>query len=187
MNTTHNAEARDMHATLAALKQRLDALEAERAVRHTISRYMALCDVPSRTLDGETLASLFARDAVWEGIGPQYANKFGRLKGHAEILAMLTRYLPPSPHFAVNVHFLTSETINVDVDSQRAKGRWIMLQASGYVDAPAELISARLEIDFAPAANGRDWLITHLRTERLFDAPWQVNPRPAPAISSERT
>ncbi|CAG4914044.1 nuclear transport factor 2 family protein [Paraburkholderia saeva] len=185
--TTYDAEAGDMHTTLATLTRRLDALEAERAVRHTISRYMALCDVPSGVLDGETLAGLFAHDAVWEGIGPQYANRFGRLTGHAEILAMLTRYLPPSPHFAVNVHFLTSETIDVDIDGARAKGHWIMLQASGYVDAPAELISARLEIDFAPAANGRDWLITHFRTERLFDAPWQVNPRPAPVTSSERT
>jgi hypothetical protein len=166
-------------ATVAALSERVAALEAENAVRRTISRYMALCDVPSGALDGETLAALFAVDAVWEGIGPQYAHKFGRLIGHADILAMLTRYLPPSPHFAVNVHFLTAESIQVGIGNACAKGRWIMLQASGYVDAPAELISARLDVDFAPSANGRDWLITHFRTERLFDAPWQVNPRPA--------
>jgi hypothetical protein len=161
--------------TLRLLTERLAALEAESAVRRTIARYMALCDVPSGALKGETLAALFTADAVWEGIGPQYANKFGYLKGHAAILAMLTRYLPPSPHFTMNTHFLTSETI--DVRGAAAKGRWIMLQASGYVDAPAELISARLEVDFAPAGNGRDWLITHFRTERLFDAPWQVNAR----------
>jgi hypothetical protein len=88
---------------------------------------------------------------------------------------MLQRYLPPVPHFATNVHFLTSETIAVD--GARAKGRWIMLQASGYVDARAELIAARLEIDFVPAQDGRNWLIQHFRTERLFDAPWQVNAR----------
>jgi hypothetical protein len=161
--------------TLAVLTERLAALEAESAVRRTMTRYMALCDVPSGAIEGETLAALFSADAIWEGIGPQYASKFGRLSGHGEILAMLTRYLPPSPHFSVNVHFLTSETI--DVRGANAKGRWIMLQASGYVDAQAELISARLEVDFAPAGNGRDWLITHFRTERLFDAPWQVNAR----------
>jgi hypothetical protein len=161
--------------TLAMLTERLAALEAEAAVRRTMARYMALCDVPSGALEGETLAGLFAAGAIWEGIGPQYAGKFGRLTGHAEILAMLTRYLPPSPHFSVNVHFLTSESIAVD--GATAKGRWIMLQASGYVDAQAELISARLEVDFAPAENGHHWLITHFRTERLFDAPWHVNPR----------
>jgi hypothetical protein len=160
---------------LRSLSERLATLEAEAAVRRTMARYMTLCDVPSGALEHETLAALFTPDAVWEGIGTQYASKFGRLNGHAEILAMLTRYLPPSPHFSVNVHFLTSETI--DVHGTSAQGRWIMLQASGYVDAPAELIAARLDVDFAPAGNGRDWLITHFRTERLFDAPWQVNAR----------
>lgn len=161
--------------TLRMLSERLAALEAQVAVRRTMARYMALCDVPCGGLEGETLAALFTTDALWEGIGPQYADKFGCLKGHEAILAMLTRYLPPSPHFSVNAHFLTSETI--DVHGVTAKGRWIMLQASGYVDAPAELIAARLEVDFAPADNGHDWLITHFRTERLFDAPWQVNVR----------
>ncbi|MFM0009818.1 nuclear transport factor 2 family protein [Paraburkholderia sediminicola] len=160
---------------LVRLTERLAALEAESAVRRTMARYMALCDVPSGVLEGETLSALFTVDAIWEGIGPQYASKFGHLTGHAEILAMLTRYLPPSPHFSVNVHFLTSETI--EVQGATAKGRWIMLQASGYVDAQAELIAARLEVDFARAGNARDWLITHFRTERLFDAPWQVNAR----------
>lgn len=161
--------------TIEALLARVASLEAENAVRKTIARYMALCDVPSGALDGETLAALFTQDAIWEGIGPQYTQKFGHLRGHEAILAMLQRYLPPVPHFATNVHFLTSETI--EVDGARAKGRWIMLQASGYVDARAELIAARLEIDFVPAQDGRSWLIQHFRTERLFDAPWQVNAR----------
>ena len=160
---------------IEALLARVTSLEAENAVRKTIARYMALSDVPSGTLDGETLAALFTQDAIWEGIGPRYTQKFGHLRGHEAILAMLQRYLPPVPHFATNVHFLTSETI--EVDGARAKGRWIMLQASGYVDARAELIAARLEIDFVPAQDGRNWLIQHFRTERLFDAPWQVNAR----------
>ncbi|BCF97088.1 polyketide cyclase [Paraburkholderia sp. PGU19] len=162
-------------STLEALQARIVALEAENAVRKTIARYMALCDVPSGPLDGETLAALFTQDAIWQGIGPQYTQKFGHLRGHEAILVMLQRYLPPVPHFATNVHFLTSETI--EVDGARAKGRWIMLQASGYVDARAELIAARLEIDFVPAQDGRNWLIQHFRTERLFDAPWKVNAR----------
>jgi SnoaL-like domain len=112
---------------------------------------------------------------------------FGRLTGHERILAMLTRYLPPTPHFAMNTHFVTSETIDVDDDATHAKGRWIMLQASAYVEGHAELISARLEVDFAPSRNEANWLITHFRTERLFDAPWQVNPRPLSHASESTT
>jgi len=174
------AEPTDTSAAREGLEARLEALEAEHAVRKTMSRYMALCDVPAAILDGESLGALFTDDALWEGVGPQYAEKFGQLRGRAAIVAMLQRYLPPTPHFASNVHFLTSEAIEtISVADRRAKGRWIMLQASGYVDARAELIGARLEVDFVPSTNGRDWLIAHFRTERLFDAPWHVNARPA--------
>ncbi|MFM0482087.1 nuclear transport factor 2 family protein [Paraburkholderia strydomiana] len=160
---------------IESLQTRLRALEAQNAVRKTIARYMALCDVPARTLEGESLAALFSDVAVWEGIGPQYADKFGRLQGPSAIVTMLQRYLPPTPHFATNVHFLTSGHIEVQGDT--AKGRWIMLQASGYVHAKAELIAARLEVDFTPSPHNEDiWLIRHFRTERLFDAPWQINP-----------
>ena len=96
-----------------ALAQHVAALDAERAVRATITRYMALCDVPEDAGDGPSLAGLFTPDAVWEGIGPQYAQKFGRLEGTAAIVAMLGRYLPPDPHFSANLHFLTSESIEI--------------------------------------------------------------------------
>lgn len=173
----------DATRTIAALEARLAALEGACAARRTMARYMALCDVPSGALDGESLARLFTADAVWEGIGPQYTSKFGHIEGREAIVAMLARYLPPKPHFATNVHFLTSESIDM-VTPVRAKGRWIMLQASGYVDDRAELIGARLEVDFVPASetspDASGWLIAHFRTERLFDAPWRVSARPAP-------
>ncbi|WP_224039233.1 nuclear transport factor 2 family protein [Paraburkholderia unamae] len=168
----------DAERRIAALEARLTALEGASAARKTMARYMALCDVPSGALDGESLARLFTADAVWEGIGPQYTSKFGRIEGREAIVAMLARYLPPDPHFATNVHFLTSESIDM-VSPGRAKGRWIMLQASGYEGDRAELIGARLEVDFVSAPDASAWLIAHFRTERLFDAPWRVSPRPA--------
>ncbi|MCZ2898821.1 nuclear transport factor 2 family protein [Burkholderia thailandensis] len=165
-------------AALAALARRVATLEAERAIRATMARYMSLCDVPALASDRAALAALFTADAVWEGVGPQYARKFGRLRGPDEIVAMLQRYLPPASHFTTNVHFLTSETIDVDVGDATGRGCWTLLQASDYVDAPAELIAARLTVDFSPNPAGDAWLIRHFRTERLFDAPWRVNRRP---------
>ncbi|UXU90188.1 nuclear transport factor 2 family protein [Burkholderia sp. S-53] len=161
-----------------ALAQRVAALDAERAVRATITRYMALCDVPEDAGDGPPLAGLFTADAVWEGIGPQYARKFGRVEGTAAIVAMLNRYLPPDPHFSANLHFLTSESIEVDAANTNARGRWIMLQASCYAGGTAELIAARLTVDFAPAADGSTWLIRHFRTERVLDGPWPLAAAP---------
>jgi hypothetical protein len=175
-----------MKATLAEMTARLAVLEAERAIRRTMTRYMALCDVPSAGLENETLAALFSEDAVWQGIGPQYAEKFGALTGRESIVAMLARYLPPAPHFRVNTHLLTSETIDVDALATHATGGWIMLQASSYVAGGAEWVSARLEVDFVPAADGKRWLIRHFRTQRLFDAPWQVHPSPTGALGTLR-
>ncbi|RDU96368.1 nuclear transport factor 2 family protein [Trinickia dinghuensis] len=164
--------------SIDALASRLAALEAERAVRATMARYMALCDVPEDAGVGAPLAGLFTDDAVWEGIGPQYAQKFGRLVGPGAIVEMLQRYLPPSPHFAVNAHFLTSESIVAD--EKTACGRWIMLQASRYADGSAELIAARLTVDFSPSPNGTGWLIRHFRTERLLNGPWPLAAAPQP-------
>ena len=163
-------------AALADITARLAMLEAERAVRQTMMRYMALCDVPSGGEPSETLAELFSADAIWQGVGPEYAEKFGALTGREAIVTMLARYLPPTPHFSVNTHFMASETIDVDACATHATGRWIMLQASGYMAGGAELVSARLEVDFVPAAGSKRWLISHFRTQRLFDAPWQVHP-----------
>ncbi|WP_322067210.1 nuclear transport factor 2 family protein [Burkholderia ubonensis] len=171
-DTTRAIEALD------ALTRRVATLDAERAVRTTITRYMALCDVPEDAGGSPALAALFTADAVWEGIGPQYARKFGRLEGTDAIVAMLRRYLPPEPHFAVNLHFLTSELIEVDADQTSARGRWIMLQASRYADGTAELIAARLTVDFAPANDGTTWLIRHFRTERVLDGPWPLAAAP---------
>jgi hypothetical protein len=160
---------------IETLQARLRALEAQNSVRKTMARYMALCDVPARAFVRESLAALFSDDAVWEGIGPQYAHKFGRLEGPGPIVGMLQRYLPPTPHFTTNVHFLTAE--HIEVDGDHAIGRWIMLQASGYVDSEAQLIAARLEVDFVPSSHDdSEWLIRRFTTERLFDAPWNVNP-----------
>ncbi|RQR45239.1 nuclear transport factor 2 family protein [Burkholderia sp. Bp9140] len=163
---------------LEGLERRVAALDAERAVRAAITRYMALCDVPEEAGDGPALAALFTADAVWEGIGPQYARKFGRLEGTDAIVAMLRRYLPPDPHFTANLHFLTSESIDVGADHASARGRWVMLQASRHANGTAELIAARLTVDFAPAEDGSAWLIRHFRTERVLDGPWPLAAAP---------
>jgi hypothetical protein len=160
--------------SLDTLAERLALLDAERAVRATMTDYMARCDVPDHAGDGSTLAELFAPDAIWEGVGPRYARQFGCLRGPAAITGMLRRYLPPASHFSANVHCLTSESIVVDAARSTAQGRWILLQASRYANGDAELIAARLHVDFVPAANRPAWLIRHFRTERLMDGPWPL-------------
>ncbi|SFV15076.1 nuclear transport factor 2 family protein [Pseudoduganella namucuonensis] len=159
--------------TLRTLAARLHRLEAERAVRNTLARYMALCDQPCDDRDFPRLGDLFTEDAAWEGVGERYARTFGRQVGRAAITAFLGGYLAPSTHFKRNLHFLTSDQVTVAGDGERVHGQWIMLQISTYEDGRSEAISARLQVEFSAAPDGR-WLIARFRTERLDCVPWDV-------------
>ena len=148
-----------MHSAAA-----VERIESREAVHRVMCRYMELCDVPSVQFSVEELASLFTADAVWEGIGAEYARKFGRRRGRPEIVGMLIAYLPPNSHFRANVHVLGSEQI--EVDGPAAQGRWIMQQLSRYEDGSAELLVARITAD-CELVDGTA-RIKHFTTEKLF-------------------
>ena len=154
-------------STLAALRRRVEALEAEKRVRACINRYMALCDDLGEGFDLDPLMDLFTEDAVWEGKGARYARTFGRLEGKAAIRAMFAKYTVPPAHFRLNAHFLTSEEI--EVTDGDATGRWLMLQTSTFADGRSQLSSARLDVRFR--REGEAWRIAHFQTERLFSRP----------------
>jgi len=148
-----------------ALLQRLQTLEGESAVRRLMARYMDLCDVPRAVVEVSELARLFTVDAIWEGVGSSTAQTFGQHRGREAVAAFVSGYLPPSDHFRLNLHYLTSESIVVD--GSTAQGQWIMQQISTYADGRNELFGTRLNIDFR-CVDGT-WLIAHFRTQRLFN------------------
>jgi hypothetical protein len=148
-----------------AVLQRLATLEGESAVRRLMARYMDLCDVPRAPTHVSELARLFTVDAIWEGVGSVTVQTFGQHRGREAVAAFVGGYLPPSEHFRLNLHYLTSESIVVDGDG--AQGQWIMQQISTYADGRNELFGTRLNIDFS-CVDGV-WLIAHFRTQRLFN------------------
>ena len=154
------------------LLQRVETLEGESQVRRLMARYMDLCDVPRAATNVRELAELFTVDAVWEGIGSSTAQTFGQHRGRDAVAAFVGSYLPPSEHFALNLHYLTSESIQVD--GSAATGQWIMQQISTYADQRSELFGTRLTIDFRRVDG--TWLIAHFRTQRLFNSMLGVNP-----------
>lgn len=154
--------------TLAALRRRVEDLEAEKRVRACINRYMTLCDELGVGFDLDPLADLFTEDAVWEGKGARYAKTFGRLEGRGAIRGMFAKYTVPPAHFRLNVHFLTGEEIAVEGDE--AAGRWVMLQTSTFSTGRSQLSSARLDVRFRREAGV--WRIARFQTERLFSRPF---------------
>lgn len=136
----------------------------EHLAHGTLIRYLELCDVPRPPDATGRLADLFTQDAVWEGVGPLYAAKFGRTTGARSIAEMVAAHLPPNPHFRANVHLLHPGTTTVNGGGVR--GRWLMQQLSRYASGAAELVVARLEVDFR--IDGDTARIGHFRTERVF-------------------
>lgn len=149
------------------LQHRLQAFESQQAIRVCINRYMALCDQLDAGTPLDELAGLFTRDAVWEGKGAKYAASFGGYRGREAIRGMFTTYMKTPAHFALNVHFLTSEVI--EVMGEEALGRWVMLQTSTFADGASHLNAARLTVRFV-LEEGR-WRMAHFQTENLFSRP----------------
>jgi hypothetical protein len=133
-------------------------------------RYFRLCDTLGPDTPFDELGRLFTHDAVWEGRG-RYRRAFGRHEGREAIVAMLAAYAVP-PHFALNAHYLSSETIDVRGEDA-ATGSWMMLQVSTYHDGRSDLRSAALTLDFAVQDGA--WRIARFVTENIFSrdvGPW---------------
>lgn len=166
--------ADDLVQVPAPVLARLEALEAEKAVRACMTRYMALCDDLDEGFDLDPLMDLFTEDAVWEGTG-RYAATFGRQEGRDAVRGMFAKYTVPPAHFRLNVHFLTSE--DIVVDGGAALGRWVLLQTSTFASGASQLSSARLTVRFVRCADGA-WRMAHFQTRRLFSrpvsAPWDA-------------
>jgi hypothetical protein len=167
-------------AVIAQLRDRIDTLESQNAIRAVMSDYMRLCDRLDPSTPLNELAELFTPEAQWVGIGSRYASAYGAHSGRAAILSMLGAYCNP-PHFSFNAHFLTSEAITVSGNG--GQGRWLMLQASTYTSGGSDLRSARLTVAFARTRER--WQISRFETENLFSrkiASWDdASTVPVPA------
>lgn len=156
---------------LAEIRSRLDVFEGQHAIRVCINRYMELCDTLNADTPIDELSELFTVDAIWEGKGVKYASSFGGYRGRQSIREMFERYMKPPVHFALNVHFLTSEVVDIHPGGQGGQGRWVMLQTSTFADGASHLNAAKLTVEFA--RENDTWRMSHFQTENLFGRPTQ--------------
>lgn len=154
------------------LYKRIAVLEAAQEVSACLHDYMQQCDYLDVGTDLSPLVELFTEDAIWEGRGKRYASTFGRLKGREAIKTMFAKYTQPPAHFALNVHFLTSEKVHVTHEEQ-ASGTWILLQTSTYADGRSQLSCALLNVQFRK--EDERWKISHFCTTSRFNRPVQTS------------
>lgn len=177
----------------AAMRRQLQQLQAAHDIRRAMAHYMALCDRLDAQTPLDELVGLFTHDTVWRGKGTRYAKTFGEVRGREALKAMFASYTGVPPHFALNVHFLCSEDIQVHDDATTATGHWVMLQTSTYADGRSHLASARLTTQWRYDADEHDdtaaWRMAVFETESLFSRPvdhWQAEAAmPVPARSAD--
>lgn len=153
---------------LTAILARLNQLEAERAIRNCINRYMEICDALDANTDLNELMDLFDPHSIWEGIGEKYAKSFGRYASWQAIYDMFKSYTQKESHFVMNAHFVSSEQIYVE--QQQAQATWLMLQTSTFRDGRSHLNAAKLHVKFQQQTDGT-WKIKHFQTENIFSRP----------------
>lgn len=149
---------------LASVHERLDRLEAERAIAHTMYRYIHACD---HLKDASRIASFFTEDASWEGRGN--FSEFGTTVGREAIRQMFVENPKILPFTA---HFLTNPVIGLSQDGRKGWGEWHVLEACTLKDGAGQVwMVARYDNDFEKV--GEDWLIRHLRFTDTFVAPYE--------------
>lgn len=154
-------------AQVAALRARVEALEAAEAIRRLKARYAELVDaryardgpLPREQLAplAERIAALFTEDAVWDAGG-----RLGVCRGRDAIRARMAE-----PTLLFSRHYFVNP--GIEVDGARARARWELLAPCTLRDGrPAWMAGA--EDDEYTRVDGR-WLHSSMKLTVHFLAP----------------
>jgi len=152
----------------AALTQRVQQLEDEKAIREVLVQYGEFLDAR----DYAAYSRLFARDGVWTG-------GFGSFTGPAAIEAMLVENLgAPEPGFVnkSSFHLITTPVVDVQGDTATARSRYLFFTASDE-GRPNPLLAGRYEDEFVREDGA--WKIRRRITHGVI--PWRDGNDPTPA------
>jgi uncharacterized protein (TIGR02246 family) len=167
------SEAPPEDPRVAALAQRVQQLEDEKAIREVVIRYGEYLDAR----DYASYASLFASDGVWTG-------GFGSATGPAAIQEMLEKNLgKPEEGFVnkSNFHLNTTVVVEVDGDTARARSRYTFFTASPE-NRPAAALAGRY-VDSFVRENGT-WKIKSRTTHGVIPYRDGNDPNRPPPPSS---
>jgi uncharacterized protein (TIGR02246 family) len=152
---------------VATLEKQVQQLQDEKAIREVIIRYGETLDAK----DYAGYASLFASDGVWTG-------GFGSFTGPAAIQQMLEKNLGKPEQGYINktsFHLMTTEVIEVDGDTAKARSRYTFFTASPD-NKPTPALAGRY-IDEFVRENGT-WKIKKRITHGVI--PYRDGNAPAP-------
>jgi len=154
-------------AELAALRARVEALEAAEAVRRLKARYAELVDaryagggpLPAEQLAplAAQIAALFTEDAVWHAGG-----RLGVCRGRDEIRARMAE-----PTLLFSRHYFVNPAI--EVEGARARARWELLAPCTLRDGRPAWMAGVEDDEYARV--GGLWLHSSMKLTVHFLAP----------------
>jgi len=152
----------------AALVQRVQQLEDEKAIREVLVQYGEFLDAR----DYAAYSRLFASDGVWTG-------GFGSFTGPAAIEAMLMENLGAAEPGFINkssFHLITTPVVHVEGDRATARSRYLFYTASEE-GRPNLLLAGRYEDELVREDGA--WKIRRRITHGVI--PWRDGNDPTPA------
>lgn len=147
-----------MSVDISDLERRIQILEDIEAIRKLKARYADACD---RDYDADTLASLFAPDAIWDG------GSFGRYEGREAIRQFFQGVSNDIP-FAM--HYMINPIIEVNGDT--ATGKWHLFQTCTFSENNQAIFGAA-RYDEEYRRHDGEWLFWRLKLTSSFWTPYE--------------
>ncbi len=146
-----------VETSLEAQVARLAAIEDIKQLKAT---YAESCD-DGYNPDG--IAGLFVEDGVWDG-GPEFGRYEGRAKIHA-FFSQISDVIVLAAHLSINPI--------IEVDGDRATGRWRLLCPTTAVDDDGQPVARWILARYAETYEKREgrWMYRSLEVDVNFDAP----------------
>ena len=143
------------------LERRVETLESIEAIKRLKHQYCAYCD---DGYDADGIAAQFVEDGIWDG-----GDDFGRYQGREEIHAHFTRV---SSQIVFAGHLVMNERIDVDLDSETARGQWwIIMPATIVMEGAKTAVWLLGEYDDSYVRRDGTWMFETLSVDIHFIKP----------------
>lgn len=165
-----STEAAMHDGEFAALRRRLEALEAQEALRTLVARYAAAAD---RRNDPVMMSAIYTDDIVWSAEG------FGTYEGKQTVTSYVAKLAQES--IVWTVHYMVSPTFTLCADLRSADCHWYLFEMA-QIQTDGAPLSHWIAADYIARAVRADdgWRFSRVELRPMLISPyregWTLSP-----------